>query len=201
MDSRGDPSAAAQHTLHLQKLAERNRLKRLKNAKSSEQRAQEELEKGFSTHFRGANKSPADLKTHSMHGKDASAVKINSLGRSPQAARESMRPIKGLARGRAPSTSSAVSDELTSDGGLGPMKALPKEHTPSRYAEDNEDTVVDESFSHSATTADATLDERLLSNVAALSPGQRDVLLRMLLAQQQGNNIQAGETSSDCLAW
>lgn len=47
---------------YIRQLEEKNRRKRMMNAKSSEEQAKEELERGFSTHFHGAN-APKERKT------------------------------------------------------------------------------------------------------------------------------------------
>eukprot|EP01032_Pedospumella_encystans_P017271 gene17271-19690_t len=70
---------------YLRLLQEKNRLKKMMSTKSKDEQAKEELEKGFTTHFRGAHavkdsKMPVPTKT------TASVKPINILGRIAQGA-------------------------------------------------------------------------------------------------------------------
>ena len=85
-------------SLHLARLAEQNRLKKIQNTKSKTDIAKEEKERGFSTHFHGANASPASARKNPssntyVTGKSpvvmASRLAGNSVGGD-------IRPIKGL---------------------------------------------------------------------------------------------------------
>lgn len=55
-----DERAVARNLSFIQRLEERNRLKKLSSVKSKEELELEEKERGFSTHFRGANASASD---------------------------------------------------------------------------------------------------------------------------------------------
>lgn len=63
---------------HLKYLSERNRLRKLQGAKSKSELEQEHLERGFSTHFRGANATPSK-KNSTFATKQGSGAKTNSV--------------------------------------------------------------------------------------------------------------------------
>ena len=136
----------ARATDHLNKLAERNRVKRVRNAKSREQQAQEQLERGFTTHFRGANASPGDSKSASG-SKDVTKVFVS--GKSPHISRMAaaavpggdMRQIRGIltATDVNNAASAPIYDTTEDDvGDMGP-KLLFADTRQDRYTAEDDD--------------------------------------------------------------
>lgn len=218
MGSQGVQAADLRAREHLNKLAEQNRVKRVRNAKSEKQQAQEQLERGFSTHLRGANASSGEKKLASGT-KDITKVYVT--GKSPQVMRAivpggDMRPIKGLFASSG--TSSDAVRETSVELGAPNLQRAPNPKPMSAHKQqwrydgvENDDGVeveeedeeggeqLDEEAALAAPMDDfpnASLDPNLLNNVAALSTEQQAALLKMLLAGVGGAVLPASVPTS-----
>ena len=214
-------TADSRATEYLNRLAERNRLKRINNAKSKDQVSKELLERGFNTHFRGANASPAENKG-TPGNKDVTKIFVSNrspLVRPNNAGHEVIRPLKSLLFNAKNDSDSQLSDvqpsfDLQSSvNGLQYNSGVIDANKNARYAStslngENDDLSHVEgeaniiSQEKVAPSEGTVLDASLLHHIEFLSQKQQDALLNILLARNaQRVDVGFKEASNNSIAF
>ena len=158
---------------YLRLLQERNRLKKMMNEKSEEEQLKEELEKGFSTHFRGAH--AVKEKNAPTRFESKPTVKVH---KSPNNIDLVKRLNPMMSDHVPPDTSRSRS---TSRGGI--KGAQGREQMNESNRENDQEQI---SITQSKFTVNSSVDTALLGQITAMSRDQKLALLQLL--QADGTN-------------